>query len=66
MLEEALSHRKEYIQIVEKAFPSNEWVFGVGKDYAGLVEAELARLETDAKARALLLFGLRCLHEGVG
>jgi KaiC/GvpD/RAD55 family RecA-like ATPase len=55
LLEEALGHRKEYIKIVDSAFPSYIWNVGVGKNYAGLIEAELARLETD-KAKKIALF----------
>jgi predicted amidohydrolase len=55
LLEEALVHRRRYIEIVEKAFPSNDWVFGVGKYYAGLIETELTRLEIDENKRIALL-----------
>ena len=55
LLKEALGHRKEYIKIVESAFPSYTWNVGVGKNYAGLIEAELARLETDNEKKISLL-----------
>jgi uncharacterized repeat protein (TIGR01451 family) len=55
LLEEALNRRKEYIKIVESAFPSHTWSVGVGKNYAGLIEAELARLETDNGKKITLL-----------
>jgi hypothetical protein len=55
LLEEALSYRKEYVEIVEKTFPSNNWIFGVGKTYAAQIKAELARQETDAHAKTILL-----------
>ena len=55
LLEEALGHRKEYIKIVDNAFPSYTWAVGVGKNYAGLIEAELARLETDKDKKIALL-----------
>lgn len=55
LLEEALNHRKEFIEIVESAFPSHTWSVGVGKNYAGLIEAELARLETDNGRKLTLL-----------
>ncbi len=55
LLEEALIHRKDYIEIVQGTFPSNYWVFGVGKYYEALLEAELARLETDEKQKTSIL-----------
>ncbi|UCD26719.1 MAG: hypothetical protein JSV75_00915, partial [Candidatus Bathyarchaeota archaeon] len=55
LLEEALGYRKDYIKIVDSAFPSNAWNVGVGKNYAGLIEAELARLETDNGKKIALL-----------
>ena len=55
LIDEALIHRKEYIKLVRKNFPSNDWVIGVGKYYQGLVEAELARLNTEKKEKIPLL-----------
>lgn len=55
LLEEALIHRKEYIKIVKRTFPSNDWILGVGKYYAGLIEAGIARLETDENKKIALL-----------
>jgi KaiC/GvpD/RAD55 family RecA-like ATPase/type II secretory pathway predicted ATPase ExeA len=55
LLEEALVHRKEYIAIVERTFPTNNWVLGVGKYYAALVEIDLAKLETDSSKKLSLL-----------
>ncbi|UCE96010.1 MAG: hypothetical protein JSV51_10025 [Candidatus Bathyarchaeota archaeon] len=55
LLEEALVHRKEYVKIVERTFPSNEWIIGVGKYYEALIEAELARLETNQDKKVELL-----------
>jgi len=54
LLKNALLHRKNYIKIAEKAFPSNEWVLGVGKYYAGLIEAELSQLETNQNSKIAL------------
>ncbi len=66
VLEEALVHRREYIRIVEKTFPSNDWVLGVGKYYAGLVGAELSKLEPDdSKKIALLQNAISDMEEGV-
>jgi predicted amidohydrolase len=55
LLEEALGHRKEYIITVERSFPSNDWVRGVGKIYAAQIEAELTRLETEEDKKITLL-----------
>jgi KaiC/GvpD/RAD55 family RecA-like ATPase len=55
LLGEALTLRKEYVTLVEKTFPSNDWILGVGNYYAGLIEAELAKLETDEKQKITLL-----------
>jgi len=55
LLEEALIHRREYNTIVERAFPSNNWIRGVGKHYEGLIEAELARVETKKDMKITLL-----------
>jgi KaiC/GvpD/RAD55 family RecA-like ATPase len=55
LLEEALGHRREYVKLVEKTFPSNDWILGVGSYYAGLIEAELAKLETGENKKTTLL-----------
>jgi hypothetical protein len=55
LLEEALTHREEYNKIAEKVFASNDWVLGVGKNYEGLIEADLAMIEGDKNKRKLLL-----------
>lgn len=55
LLEEALVHRQNYNDIVKKAFPSNDWVSGVGESYAGLIKLDLARLEEDKSKKAILL-----------
>ncbi len=55
LLEDALTRRKGYLQIVEKAFPSNYWLLGIGKYYVALIEADLARSETDGDQRIALL-----------
>ncbi|MDH5483249.1 MAG: hypothetical protein OEY22_10315 [Candidatus Bathyarchaeota archaeon] len=66
LLEEALGYRKEYNKIVERAFPSMDWVLGVGKVYAAQVEAELARLEADQdKKRTLLEQAIADMDDGV-
>ena len=55
LLEEALGHRNEYIKTVERSFPSNNWLLGVGKIYTAQIETELARLETDKDKKITLL-----------
>lgn len=55
LLEEALVHRQEYVTIVERAFPFNDWVRGVGKCYEGLIKAELAGVETNRDEETVLL-----------
>ncbi len=55
LLEEALIHREGYNKIVETVFPSNDWTRGVGKNYEGLIKAELARVETDRDKKIALL-----------
>jgi predicted amidohydrolase len=54
LLEEALARRREYVEIVERTFPSNDWVLGVGKYYEAVIEAELARQETDHNEKVIL------------
>jgi KaiC/GvpD/RAD55 family RecA-like ATPase len=44
-LEEALEKRTEFSKVVETAYPSNNWIRGVGKNYEGLIKVELARIE---------------------
>jgi len=66
LLEEALAHRREYVNIVERVFPSNEWICGVGKTYGGLIKADLARVETDKdKKRAVLESAVSDMEDGV-
>jgi len=66
LLEEALTHRKEYCDIVEKVFLSNSWIHGVGKNYEGLIKAELARVERDEnKKKALLESAASTMEEAV-
>ncbi|TET66031.1 hypothetical protein E3J49_00155 [Candidatus Bathyarchaeota archaeon] len=65
-LEEALGYREEYNHIVERAFPSMDWVLGVGKIYTAQLEAELTRLEADEdKKRALLEKSIVDMDDGV-
>ncbi len=52
---EALAFRKEYIKTMERAFPFNYWILGLGKNYAALIEAELSRSEIDKDKKTALL-----------
>ncbi len=66
LIEEALAHREEYVKITERAFPSHDWVIGVGKSYEGLIKADLSRLETKAdKKRELLQSAVSDVEEGL-
>ncbi len=66
LLKEALGYREEYTNIVEKAFPSMDWVLGVGRIYTAQLERELFRLEVDQdKRRALLEQAVKDMDDGV-
>jgi len=66
LLEEALLHRQELNKIAERVVPNNDWVRGVGENYEGLIELELAKLETDAdKKRTFLESAVLDMEEGV-
>ncbi len=66
LLGEALGYRKEYNNVVEKAFPSMDWVLGVGKIYTAQLERELSRLEVDeGKKRGLLEQAIADMDDGV-
>ncbi len=65
LLEEALTHRNEYVSIVKRAFSSNDWILGVGKNYEGLIKADLARIETDnVKKRDILESAISDTEDG--
>jgi uncharacterized repeat protein (TIGR01451 family) len=55
LLEEALEKRTEFSKVVERAFPSNNWIRGVGKNYEGLIKVELARIEEQAVKKVAFL-----------
>jgi len=66
LLKEALFHRQELNKIGERAFPSNDWIRGVGKSYEGQIKAELVRIEIDQdKKRVLLESAVSDMEEGV-
>lgn len=54
LFEEALARRQESNKITERAFSSNDWVRGVGKNYEGLIKSDLARLETNKDQKKTL------------
>jgi KaiC/GvpD/RAD55 family RecA-like ATPase len=55
LLEEALGYREEYNNIVERAFPSMNWIIGVGRVYKAELEVELAKSKTDGNENKKLL-----------
>jgi KaiC/GvpD/RAD55 family RecA-like ATPase len=55
LLEEALTHRREFNNIVETVFSSSNWLRGIGRTYEGSLEAELARNEEEPDERIALL-----------
>ena len=61
LLQEALNCRNEFEKIVQKAFPSNDWLSGVNKDYQGLIGRDLANIEPDQDKKRLLLE--RAIHD---
>jgi hypothetical protein len=66
LLQEAVDCRKEFGKIVQKAFPSNEWLNGVNKNYQGLLEADLAKVETDfIKKKAFLERAVSTMEDGI-
>jgi hypothetical protein len=66
LLQEALDCRKEVDKIIQKAFPSNGWLIGVSKNYQGLLEADLAKVETDhIKKKALLERAVSIMEDGI-
>jgi len=66
LLEEALIHRREYIDVVERYNPFNDWLRGAGKYYEGLIKVDLAELEADKSGRiALLESAVSDMEEGM-
>ncbi len=55
LLEEASEHRQGYIDIVERMYPSNYWVRGIGQNYQALIRAELAKIEPEKEGKRRLL-----------
>ncbi len=66
LLQEALTHREECNKIIENTFSSNDWMLGVGKNYEGLIKADLARSETDGDTKlGLLRNAVSDIEEGI-
>jgi hypothetical protein len=67
LLQEALACRQRSIDgVIEKAFPSNDWLRGVNKTYQGLIKKDLEKIERDeTKKRALLESAVNDLKDGV-
>jgi hypothetical protein len=66
LLKRALDSRKDYISTVGRAFTSNFWTLGVGLVYAGQIEADLSKLETEPKNKiALLKEAVSSMEKGV-
>jgi len=66
LLQEALEDRQEYNRIVERAFPSNDWISGHGKNYEGQIRADMAKLDADMdRKRDLLESAVSAIEDGV-
>ena len=55
LITEALEYREKYLDTVEKAFPANDWVRSVGKNYEGLLKVDLAKTDFDKQKRMEIL-----------
>jgi KaiC/GvpD/RAD55 family RecA-like ATPase len=55
LLEEASKHRQGCTNIVERLYPSNYWLRGVGQNYQALIRAESAKTEPKKKRKRELL-----------
>ena len=55
LLKTALGYRKEFVKIVQKVFPSNLWILGVGLVYAAQIEVDLAKFENDVTTKKGIL-----------
>ena len=66
LLKNALGYRKEFIEVVQKAFTSNLWILGVGLVYAAQIEADLAKFEGDeTKKKRILQDAISDIGRGV-
>jgi len=55
LLQEALDCRKEFDNIIKKAFSSNSWLIGVNKNYQGLIKSGLAEIEPGKDRKRVML-----------
>ncbi len=55
LLEEALLYRNDIVALIEKTFPSNDWLTGVNKNYSGLIKLDLFKVENDSEQKKVLL-----------
>jgi len=55
LLEEALSYRCNIQELVEKAYPSNDWLTGVNKNYEGLIKLDMVKVESEKEKKEVLL-----------
>jgi exonuclease VII small subunit len=55
LLEEALLYRNQIDDLIEKTFPSNDWLTGVTKNYLGLIKLDLSKVETQKERKEALL-----------
>lgn len=55
LLEEALLCRNDMVALIEKTFPSNDWLTGVSKNYSGLIKLDLFKIENDNEQKKVLL-----------
>ena len=64
-LRNALGFRKEYLNTVQKAFPANTWILGVGLICEAQIEADLAALEKEGSKISLLQDAISDMNDGV-
>jgi len=55
LLEEALIYRYDVDKLIEKAYPSNDWLTGVSKNYEGLIKLDMFKAEADSEKKRTLL-----------
>jgi KaiC/GvpD/RAD55 family RecA-like ATPase len=66
LLEEALTHRREYDKLAERVVPANDWIRGVGQNYEGLVRLDIARQERNRdKKVGILESAVKNMEEGL-
>jgi len=55
LLEEALVYRCDGLKLIEKVYPSNDWITGVYKNYEGLIKLDMVKVEADNEKKKALL-----------